>query len=305
MKRKIGISLFGLQAIYGDERALEIAKEVGADAVDFSLCNGNWDYKNENTIYSKSDEEIVTYCKGLKQKAEALGIEISQTHGRVSTFKNIPENDRDVLENARRDCLATSALGAPVCVMHGVTTCHFSPDVDPKFMHNLNYEVFSSILPFAKQYGIKLATETFGDAPNFGCCDFFGNTKEFIISYNRICAAEDFKDYFVTCADTGHCNKAMRFNNNPTPGDAIRMLGSSIAVLHLHDNDTFTDQHKIPMTGCIDWEDVLNALDEVGYNGVYNMEVALDKFGEGIEIETAAYAVTVMRNLLKKHYGEE
>ena len=36
-----------------------------------------------------------------------------------------------------------------------------------------------------------------------------------------------------------------------------------ISTLHLHDNDTLTDQHKPPMTGCIDWNDVLDALDEV------------------------------------------
>ena len=33
MKRKVGISLFNLQSMYGDRRALEIAHEIGADAV--------------------------------------------------------------------------------------------------------------------------------------------------------------------------------------------------------------------------------------------------------------------------------
>lgn len=36
MEKQIGISLFNLQRMYGDKRALEIAKEIGADAVDFS-----------------------------------------------------------------------------------------------------------------------------------------------------------------------------------------------------------------------------------------------------------------------------
>ena len=95
----------------------------------------------------------------------------------------------------------------------------------------------------------------------------------------------------------------MRFSN-PTTGDVIRRLGKTVEVLHLNDNDTLTDQHKIPMTGCIDWEDVFNALDEIGYSGVYNMELVLSRFGEGIEKETASYAVTVMRNLLERRYGK-
>lgn len=304
MKRKIGISTFTLQQLYGDERALEIAKEIGADAVDFNLCGENFEYKNPDSIYSKPEKEFVSYFENLKKKAKELGIEICQTHGRVSTFTNNSENDSDVIKNAKLDCYATSILGAPICVMHGVTTCHFSPDVDPKFMHQLNFDFFTKALPFAKEYGIKIATETFGDAPNFGCCDFFGNSDEFIKTYNRICAVEDFKDYFVTCMDTGHCNKAMRFNNNPTPADFIRMLGGSIKVLHLHDNNTFTDQHKIPLTGSIDWNDVFDALDEIGYKGIYNMEVALYCFGEGIEVETAEYAVKVMRNFLNKRYAD-
>lgn len=298
MKRKIGISIGGLQELYGDERAFETAKEIGADAVDFGLYSDKFDYKNPTSVYSKSEEDIIKYFENLKRKADELGIKISQTHGRITSFKNDDEWDRAVVKNAYLDCLATSVLGAPVCVMHGVTTGNFGPDADSDFMHQLNFDFFTSVIPFAKQYGIKIATETFGDSPKYGCCDFFGNTDEFIKSYNRICAVEDFKDYFVTCMDTGHCNKAMRFSSNPTPADAIRMIGNSIEVLHLNDNNTFTDQHKIPLTGSIDWNDVFDALDEIGYSGVYNMEIILDCFGKGIEKETAAYAVKVMRNFI-------
>jgi len=129
-------------------------------------------------------------------------------------------------------------------------------------------------LPFAKQYGVKIATETFGDAVRYDCCDFFGNIDEFMKSYQGICAVEDYKDYFTICVDTGHSNKATRYNN-PSVGDVIRKLGKDITLLHLNDNDTFTDQHKIPMTGTIDWNDVLNALDEIEYDGYYNMELNL------------------------------
>lgn len=150
---------------------------------------------------------------------------------------------------------------------------------------------------------IIIATETFGDAVKFNSCDFFGNINEFIITYNRVSAVKDFEKYFKICVDTGHSNKAMRFGN-PTPADVIRMLGKNIVALHLNDNDTFTDQHKIPRTGTIDWDDVLNALDEIGYDGIYNMELALSHFGKDFEIEEAEFAIKVMRKILKDHYGE-
>ncbi|MEE0928071.1 MAG: TIM barrel protein, partial [Acutalibacteraceae bacterium] len=91
---------------------------------------------------------------------------------------------------------------------------------------------------------------------------------------------------------------------NPSPADAIRMMGSKIEVLHLNDNDTFTDQHKMPLSGTIDWKDVLDALEETGYSGVYNMELVLDRYGRELAIEHGAFAVKVMKNLLKEKYGE-
>ena len=121
------------------------------------------------------------------------------------------------------------------------------------------------------------------------------------MTYNRISAAKEYGDYFVTCADTGHSNKATRFGN-PSPADVIRLLGSSLEVLHLNDNDTFTDQHKMPFSGTIDWDDVFNALDEIGYKGVYNMELNLNCYGDDMAVDTAEFAIKTLRNYINKRY---
>lgn len=300
MKRKIGLSTFGLQDRFGDLRALDIAKAAGADAVDFSLHKG--DYTNEGSIYSRSEEEIIEYYKSVKAHADAIGIEICQTHGRLKGYHGDEIWDRDMRENARLDSLATSVLGAPVCVVHSVPLGFFGPDVDPDFMHDLNYKMFGEILEDAKKYGVKIASETFGDSPKHGVCDFFGDIDNFTRSFERIKAEGDNADWFCTCVDTGHSNKAMRFGN-PTPADVIRRLGANTVCLHLNDNDTFTDQHKPLLTGTIDWDDVFDALDEVGYSGVYNMEISLQRFGEEIICDTAAFSVKILRNILDKRYG--
>ena len=70
---------------------------------------------------------------------------------------------------------------------------------------------------------------------------------------------------------------------------------------YFNDNDTLTDQHKIPMTGTIDWKDVFSALSEVGYDGVYNMELNLRHFGDNFLYETAEFVVKVMRNMLEMY----
>ena len=91
MTRKIGISTYTLQSIYGNESVFEIAKKIGADCVDFNLVSDEFDCETPGSIYSKTDDEIIEYFSGLKRKAEQSGIEIAMTHGRMTTFKNIPE----------------------------------------------------------------------------------------------------------------------------------------------------------------------------------------------------------------------
>ena len=306
---KIGLSILPLQERYGDREALEIAKNMGADAVDFGLENfgGRYDFRNPNSVYARSEEEIRAYFTDLKAHADRLGLIISQTHGRGSGFQNIPDEDDALLRNARLDCLATSLLGAPVCVIHAVST-GFHKDAEPDFMRKLNQDMFARILPFAKQYGIQVATETFGDVHGGACCDFFGNLDEFIQAYEQTCAEGDNRDYFTVCMDTGHTNKATKFDRNPSVPEAIRRLGGVITVLHINDNNKVGDQHLLPfvdksgwqLEGTIDWDETAEALREIGYDGVYNMELHLQRYGAEVMPEFCRFAVAVMRNFLEK-----
>lgn len=298
--KKVGISIGILQMIYGDRRALEIAAQIGADAVDFAthrFDKRTWDYREPTSVYAQGDDAVVAYFTELRNYAESLGLIIGQTHGRGEGFLNDREADDAQVENARLDLLAASALGAPVCVIHNPTSIHHGPNPDPAMMRNLSFDQFTRMLPYAAKYGVMLATETFGDAVEYDSIDFFGNLTEFRNVNERIRQASEYRDWFTVCMDTGHTNKASRFGQ-PKPGDAIRILGKDITVLHLNDNDTLTDQHKIPKTGCINWDDTMSALEEIGYNGIYNMELNLKHFGDGFEIETATFAVKVMRYML-------
>ena len=299
--KKVGISIGRFQRLYGDVEALDVAARVGADAVDMTTHGPRFDYRDPDSIFSRGDDAIVEHFTRVRERADQLGITISQTHGRIKIFYNDPADDAAVLENARLDLLAAKALGAPVSVMHGVTTSRTGPHAPPQYVRDLNHKLFSQILPLARKYGVKVATETFGDAAKFACVDFFGNTDEFERAYKRLCAEEDFDKWFAVCVDTGHSNKAMRFGN-PSAADVIRRMGSAVEVLHLNDNDTLTDQHRPPLAGNLDWEDILTALDEIGYDGVYNMELNLGNFGDELAEDTAAFAIKVMRNLLKNHY---
>ena len=89
---KIGLSTFAFQTQYGDKEAIRLAKKVGADAIDLNV--GSYDYRNKDSIYSKSEEEFVAYFTDLKNYADSIGLEICQTHGRLPGFRS----DKDIRE---------------------------------------------------------------------------------------------------------------------------------------------------------------------------------------------------------------
>ena len=301
MKERIpSLSIGAFQGTYGDNDAINRLADIGITAVDFSTASKRYDYRSSSSIYSKGEAAVVEYFEKIKETADRRGVTVCQTHGRITGFTGDREHDDALIRNARVDILAAKALGAPVSVMHAVTTIHMGIDCPAEVYHRLNYDMFCRILEIAAKEDLIIATETFGDA--LGICDFFGNIDEFEESYRRVCD-KGYADHFKICVDTGHSNKAMRFGN-PTPADVIRRLGKDTVCLHLNDNDSLTDQHKIPCTGIRDWNDVFCALDEVGYNGYYNMELNLNKyFGKDFIEEEASFAVKVMKNLLKDRYG--
>ena len=299
-KYLVGLSIETYQCRYGDKRALEIAKEIGCDAVDFGL--ENQEPNKEDCIYFKGEDYVREYYGELGAYAKELGLVISQTHGRCASYMKDEQWNKITLEKTRLDLIATKALGAPTLVVHNLATGRMGIETSAEEMREMSFKMWMDMLPFAKEYGVKIATETFGDSPAHGCCDFFGQNEEFKANYNRVKATE-YGEWFTACADTGHSNKAMRFGE-PTPAEVIRQMKGEFTILHLNDNDTLTDQHKMPLSGTIDWKDVLLALKETGYSGIYNMELTLDHYGKGLAIEHGAFAVKVMRELLSSVYGE-
>ncbi len=296
MQKKIGLSIWEIQKRYGDKRAIEIAADIGADCVDIFTAAPELSCALPDSVYGKGDDAVIEYFSSLKETAASLGIEINQTHGRLIGVVGDEEKDKITLENGRLDLLAASVLGAKACVMHTVSTLRVGLGVSPERMRELDFHQFSSLLPYAKKYNVKLASETLGDAPGFDCINFFGRLDEYLSSRERLINCEG-GEYFSYCMDTGHTNKGVRYGE-PEVGTFIRALGNNISVLHLNDNNGLTDQHKPPMCGTIDWKDTLNALDEIGYDGVYNMEINLSCFGKGFEKETAEFSIKLMRNML-------
>ena len=86
---------------------------------------------------------------------------------------------------------------------------------------------------------------------------------ELIDSLNEKAGEKLFALYF----DIGHLHITGRGQK-----ECIEILGNRIEALHLHDNFGEDDLHRMPYTGNIDWDSVLDTLKELKYNGVINFE---------------------------------
>ena len=274
--KKIGLSTWSLQSRYGDMRALEICAEAGFDSIDFGM--GVFD-KNPDM----PDEEVIERFSALKEKADSLGLAVSQTHGRVGSVTPDEERALMVRKAARLDLLATKILGAPTCVIHNITTSRWQ-DADAEAMHANNKKFMDYLIPFAEEYDVNIGMETFGDSQRYGkrVIDFFGDSRELKKQFDMI----DTKKK-VICMDTGHTNKAFNVGADdgsavPDVVESIYMFGKDLKVLHLNDNNGFTDQHLPPlmkMQGGVKWKEVFEALDAIGYDGYYNFELAIEYMG--------------------------
>ena len=73
-------------------------------------------------------------------------------------------------------------------------------------------------------------------------------------------------DDLAVCLDTNH----LLTESLP---DFIRKVGGRIVTTHISDYDFKDEKHWLPGEGKIDWNGVVSALEDVGYNGVWLYEV--------------------------------
>lgn len=275
---KISLSIGALQTAYGDKRALEMAKEAGFDGVDFDVIG--YGKRGRPDIFHMPHEEFAEYFKDIKKHADEVGIAIVQTHNLVAAYTPDPEVCEERKLQGIRGIEATALLGCEYTVVHCISTMQWGYDVPAKEMHTKNQEMYADLIPTAEECGVKICMETFGRCRHKGVhgFDYFSNPELMLAEYEAL--PTEMKAF---CMDTGHTNDAIGAGYLSVP-NFIRLFGKRIKVLHLHDNNSYSDQHLLPGQGSIDWKETFKAFKEIGYDGYYNFEVNLTKLGPDFEV---------------------
>ncbi len=251
---KISTEIDSIALHIGEEKAIELVAKTGFDAWDFSMFQM---CEKENgvlvpTNHPTAQNNYLAFARRLRQIGLDNGIICNQGH---APFPSSPKS-KDWFKRAI-ECLAEA--GGEILIIHPMN------DGTPEE----NAEMYSELLPFAKENNVKIATENMwnwlpdAEHSSFAACA----TPE---SFNaHLDAVND--DCFVACLDIGHAEMK---GSNTTAEEMVRALGNRLKALHIHDNDKLHDSHQPPFTMNIDFAPIVKALKDINYDGYFTLEAS-------------------------------
>ena len=278
---KISTEIASLARHVGEERAVEMIAKAGFDAWDFSMFSmARWDWTNKCVIdngHPLRSSEYAAFAKRLRQVGLDNGIVCNQSH---APFPVAIPAIRDYL---RRAIECTAIAGGEICIIH--------PDNNKSPEENA--EMYLELLPFAKEHGVKIATENMWnwnkelDQAAPAACSHHDNFLAHIKAVND--------PYLVACLDLGHAEMK---GLGTTARESILTLGEHLQALHIHDNDRWHDSHQIPFSMQMDFDVIVRALKEIGYRGYFTLEA--DQYLSAFHEENVAEGVQNMADAAHK-----
>ena len=262
---KISTSAIKLINHFGFETSLEILSQAGFEAIDFFIPH----VLPTETHLSIEKESLLFSCKQISKQAKTHGLEIFQSHAAFPLKVFASDNDAALMHTAIRSVYAAAYLDCPNLVFHPVLHPDFDNGNNSDTAKTVNFEFFSALVPALRDTGVTVCIENMFRGENgkpkiYNACSGADELIDLIDTLNQAHGM-----HFAACLDTGHAAVI-----GQDPAAMLRKLASRTQVLHIHDNDGILDQHWLPGIGIIDWDDVTNAIREIGFTGAFNTEVS-------------------------------
>ena len=253
-KMKISVPIYEYRRIYPLEQLPEKMRAHNLTSVDYADL-----YNVYSELYALDEEkfkEILTYERDVLKKG---GITVEQIHG---PWRYPPKDDdsderEKWLEAMKKGIRGAAYLGATRMVVHPLMPYGLDSTSHEEEVLRINAEHFTKLCEYAEDYPVTICLENM-PYPLFAISSV-KQVLDFVKKVN--------KKNLKVCLDTGHANVL-----GTTPGEAVRLLGSYLEAMHVHDNNGKTDQHLHIGEGLIDWRDFSKALREIGFTGAVSAE---------------------------------
>ena len=266
--------------IFGEKEGIHILKKAGYDALDLTLSRLSTD---PDFLPHKDDGSA--YAKQLAEWSKEAALPFLQAHAPyVFDWENKNELEDRFFPLTIKALEISAITGVKICVVHPYT--YGEKYNNQKEYFDLNMNIFNRLIPYAKEFGVKIALENMyrrDERRDVYVPSVCGTPEQF----NQYIDALD-SDFVVGCLDLGHCSlvgiEAHHF---------LREMGSDrVQALHVSDNDYLNDYHTLPGVGKMNWDKILKALADINYNGDFTYEA--DRFLLNFENEFKPTAARFM-----------
>lgn len=278
---KLAVEIYTVAEHYGDKKAVEIIKEAGFDAIDYSY------------YLAKECEEVLgenykKYAKELREHLDLVGISCNQAHAPFK-FKYGMAIDTSELKylNIVRAIESAAILGAKNIIVHSITV---PEDVD---FEQYNVEYYKSFIPYCEAFNIHVAVENLfaRDKKRNRVVGKLGSPQELNSIIKKINSP-----WIVGCVDIGHASLT-----GYEPETFISRVDPTVLkCLHVQDNDYLGDCHQPPYFCNLNWDAIMTSLKNIGYDGDLTFEIIkyLNLFPKELLPDALKLAVAIGKHLI-------
>jgi sugar phosphate isomerase/epimerase len=221
---------------------------------------------NTPFLLCDSDKEYKTFAEECRSAEEFAGVRYVLSHAPCLHFA-IPEALKDRKNEEYRRNLRAIIRSVEVCRMLGIARTVVHACVHESFSQEdfleYNKAFYSDILEASDRYGVIIMTENWdNDGSHFSTGR---QMREFIDEIDH--------PLFGACWDTAHGNIAHSARNIGQYENIIA-LGDKLFGMHVSDNFGDVHHHSWPFAGIINFDEVMQGLIDVGYDGYFNYEAS-------------------------------
>lgn len=254
------------RALRDPVEAITMLRDAGYDTMDFTFG----EEKNPDFILRADDWQ--QKVDRVADAAARLGITFAQSHLPYPKGQDITDDPafkkpgyREYFDECmRRAYIASGMLGVKYATAHPLSSPADFADMDRQLRYNREY--YDRFVELGIEHGVGTAFENM--RPN---CPGWKHAYRYAQNIDDVITLVDsYNDSMVgICWDTGHGNASMQGQRQ-----AINRIGKRLRNLHINDNEYgMRDEHLLPYMGTIDWDDFVEGLVDVDYQGVLNYEV--------------------------------
>ena len=187
----------------------------------------------------------------FKKYADQMGVKIPQGHLWLGVKLVADDNAVSVLKK-------WIDLFRAIGIKRGVLHCDAMKDVDIPYKQKLlrNVEKIKELVDYIKGTDFIICLENL--------CSIVPSVEDLLYIIKKVGGRN-----LGICLDTGHLNLV-----GGNQRDFILKAGRKLKALHIADNEGAVDQHMMPFgKGTVNIKEVFATLKEIGYKGIYNLEI--------------------------------